>query len=327
MICAAACTREAQGRVRPVDPGRDMGAIADLIESAFSGELDRSGNNLIADLRQLAVLGPLLVIVDRVTPFADGYVYEQDGRLVGNVSITPEDPAMRRWFISNVAVHPDWQGRGIGRQLMAAAVAGVRRRGGRLAVLQVRTDNEPAQRLYQRLGFQRFDTVVELLRPGSLPAPTPPPYPLRRLRNSDWPALVDLARAATPPAVQQVRPLEPAAFRPSLGKRLQEWLDGLLGGRRTIRWGLEEQHTLLAAISILAQDDSGPARLDLSVRPSARGPWEGPLADQGLASLGEFLPRPVTANVSTSHPEALQALEERHFTTVRRLDQLVLQVS
>lgn len=325
MIFATACAREREGRVRPVDPARDMGALADLIEAAFGPELDQTGNSLVADMRNLAVLGPLLTVVERVAPFASGYVMEQGGRLVGNVTATPEGTASGRWFVSNVAVHPSCQGQGIGRRLMEEALENIRRRGGRRVLLQVRVDNESAQRLYRRLGFRRYDTVVELLRPGQLPSRTRPKVPgIRRLRGDDWAALLDLARAATPAEAQAVRPIEPQAFRPSLGQRVQAWVSGFLGGRQTLRWGIEQGESLLAAVSILTSGFSASATMDLAVRPDARGPLEGVLADYGLAALADWAPRAVAASVSTNHAEALQALQGRNFATVRSLDQLVL---
>ena len=328
MIFATVYAPSTQGHIRPVDPGRDMGAIADLIEVSFSRELDRSGSGLVADMRQLAALGPLLTIVDRVSPVGGGYVWEEGGRVVGNATMTLEDAVSRRWFVSNVAVHPTFQGRGIAGQLMAAVLAGIRRQGGRQVLLQVRTDNEPAQRLYRRLRFDRYDTIAELVRPGLLPvAVRPQRLAVRRLRGRDWPALQDLTQAAMPPRARQVRALGPQALRPSLGKRLQEWLDGLLVGRQSTRWGVEEGSRLLAVVSLLVEEGSAPARLDLAVRPEARGQLEGALADVGLAALGERRPRAVAASISTSHPEALQALRERHFTAVRSLDQLALDLA
>ncbi len=327
MIFAAMYAPSAPGRVRPLDPGRDMRAVADLIEIAFRGELDRAGNSLVADMRHLAALGPLLTIADRVAPCPSGYVYEQGSRVLGNVTVNPEDLRTGRWFISNVAVHPSLQGRGIGRQLMDAALEGIRRQRGRRVLLQVRTDNEPAQRLYRRLGFERFDTVVEMLRPGGLPAMERASLQLRRLQARDWAALLDLARATTPPAAQEVRPLVERAFRPTLAGRLREWLDAFVSGRETSRWGLEDEGVLQAVVSLLAASDGTPARLDLAVRPSARGRLEGPLADAGLAGLRASRPRSVAATVSASHQEAVQALTERHFLTVRVLDQLAVVVA
>ncbi len=324
MISAAVHIPPMQGHIRPVDPARDMGAIANLIEIAFGSEMDHMGSNLVADLRQMAALGPLLTFIDHVAPFVGGYVYEQDGRLVGNVTVTPEDPVLRHWFISNVAVHPDVQHHGIGRELMAASLDGIRHRGGRQVTLQVRSDNEPAQRLYRRLGFKRFDTLVELLRPRSIPAPAQPAAPLRRLGSRDWQALLDLAAAATPAEVQQVRPLRASAFRPSLSRRIEEWLESIFGGQQTWRWGIEEDRVLTAVVSTLVQSGAGPARIDLTVRPGHRGAVENELADWGLNMLVGWYPRAVAATVSTSHREALQALQSRCFVSLRTLDQLVL---
>ena len=56
--------------------------------------------------------------------------------------------------ISNVAVDPDEQCRGIGGQLVSAAANMCRKMGIRLIHLEVRESNEPARRLYTRQGFE-----------------------------------------------------------------------------------------------------------------------------------------------------------------------------
>ena len=55
--------------------------------------------------------------------------------------------------ITNVAVHPDYRRRGIGRRLLLAADELVRARGGRRMTLEVRKSNVMAQRLYRSLGY------------------------------------------------------------------------------------------------------------------------------------------------------------------------------
>jgi ribosomal-protein-alanine N-acetyltransferase len=55
--------------------------------------------------------------------------------------------------IQTVAVHPERQGAGIGARLVTELLAEARRRGVGEVVLEVRADNEPAQRLYARFGF------------------------------------------------------------------------------------------------------------------------------------------------------------------------------
>src|SRR5215217_4575754 len=55
--------------------------------------------------------------------------------------------------INNVAIRPQYRGRGIGTAVMQHVLAEARRLGARRATLEVRASNEPARRLYERLGF------------------------------------------------------------------------------------------------------------------------------------------------------------------------------
>jgi ribosomal-protein-alanine N-acetyltransferase len=56
--------------------------------------------------------------------------------------------------ITNLAVHPEWRRRGVGRSLLALAMAEGRARGVTLAFLEVRPSNSRALALYESLGFQ-----------------------------------------------------------------------------------------------------------------------------------------------------------------------------
>ncbi len=56
--------------------------------------------------------------------------------------------------ITNVAVHPDYRGQGVGRSLMQALEAIARVKRIRRMTLEVRRSNEIAQNLYVQLGFQ-----------------------------------------------------------------------------------------------------------------------------------------------------------------------------
>jgi ribosomal-protein-alanine N-acetyltransferase len=55
--------------------------------------------------------------------------------------------------INNVAVRPQFRGRGIGTALMHHVLAESRQLGAKRATLEVRASNDPARRLYERLGF------------------------------------------------------------------------------------------------------------------------------------------------------------------------------
>lgn len=58
-------------------------------------------------------------------------------------------------FVQTMAVAPDAQGSGLGARLLQALLEEAERRGQRTVSLEVRADNEVAQRLYARHGFHR----------------------------------------------------------------------------------------------------------------------------------------------------------------------------
>jgi len=59
----------------------------------------------------------------------------------------------RQGHLIRVAVHPAWQGRGVGTRLMAEAVGFFQKAGVRRVTLNTQEENAPAQRLYRRFGF------------------------------------------------------------------------------------------------------------------------------------------------------------------------------
>jgi len=65
--------------------------------------------------------------------------------------------------ISGVCTHPDFQGRGLARRLMEKLVRRQMQRG-ETPFLHVMRDNGNAQRIYERMGFQRYqETAVRVL--------------------------------------------------------------------------------------------------------------------------------------------------------------------
>jgi ribosomal-protein-alanine N-acetyltransferase len=75
-----------------------------------------------------------------------------DGQVVGYGGLCdyPDEA-----FVQTLAVATAAQGRGIGSRLLTALLDEAARRGQRTVSLEVRADNEAAQRLYSRHGFTR----------------------------------------------------------------------------------------------------------------------------------------------------------------------------
>lgn len=57
--------------------------------------------------------------------------------------------------LDNIAVHPRFQGQGLGRRLLEYLIHWVKKQGASALLLEVRESNATAIRLYQRLGFVR----------------------------------------------------------------------------------------------------------------------------------------------------------------------------
>jgi ribosomal-protein-alanine N-acetyltransferase len=72
--------------------------------------------------------------------------------------------------IMTVAVAPGQQGRGTGTRVVRHLMAEARERGARHLMLEVRADNLPAQRLYERMGFGLVRTRRRYYQPDDVDA-------------------------------------------------------------------------------------------------------------------------------------------------------------
>lgn len=78
-----------------------------------------------------------------------------DGAIVGTATLNQMRPAMCRHVgLLALGVHPDAQGRGVGKALMAELMARARALGLERLELYVRADNERARSLYASFGFE-----------------------------------------------------------------------------------------------------------------------------------------------------------------------------
>jgi ribosomal protein S18 acetylase RimI-like enzyme len=67
-------------------------------------------------------------------------------------------------YLQRVAVHPKWQGQGMGRSLLRAAARRARKNGAKIMLLNTQYDNNPAIRLYEDEGFSVLPEPLSLLR-------------------------------------------------------------------------------------------------------------------------------------------------------------------
>jgi len=81
-------------------------------------------------------------------------VAEVEGELVGTVSIRKTADPWASMHLFALEVSPERRGQGIGRTIVEHVLEEARGRGCGRVFLEVRVDN-PARRLYHRLGFRR----------------------------------------------------------------------------------------------------------------------------------------------------------------------------
>ena len=82
---------------------------------------------------------------------SSAWVVRIDGRVAGMVRVYPMESGAAQ--LSSMHVHPDFQGRGIGRALMSQAMSFIREAGYRRAELGVVEANFKARGLYESAGW------------------------------------------------------------------------------------------------------------------------------------------------------------------------------
>jgi ribosomal protein S18 acetylase RimI-like enzyme len=149
---------EQHTNLRPLSILRDLPAVADLIELCFSSTMDNDGKRYVQDMRRAGKDNSFLKWANRAAESTSlpltGYVWEENGKIIGNTSLVPfRNNKQRVYLIANVAVHPDHRRKGIARALTERALQHAHEKKINNIWLHVRDDNPGAIELYTKLGF------------------------------------------------------------------------------------------------------------------------------------------------------------------------------
>jgi ribosomal protein S18 acetylase RimI-like enzyme len=284
--------------LQPLDLGRHLGGLADLIEVCFGHEMDAAGRSVVREMHYLSRLGPGLRVLGWLgfaqPPWGQGFVWVEAGRVVGSVSATRSRPGSGTWLVANVAVYPEHRRRGIALSLTRATLDLIRSRGGTEAILQVDDDNLGAIELYRRLGFALVTTQTAWTRPARTPAPPhqPAPFDIRLRDPREWAEQLALATLVRPAGLAWDQPLHPRNFAPNWLRRLDQFFSGQLEEH----WVVEVQDRLVGSLILRLNLGEGD-RLTLLVHRDFRGQLERALLVRGLRRLA---PRPWPVRVE--HP-------------------------
>ncbi len=148
-------------QLRPLNIMRDLPGVANLVEKCFADTMDADGRNYIQQMRRAGQDNVFLRWADNAVETASmplsGYVWEENGEIIGNVSLIPHRRTRKKYYlIANVAVDPKFRNRGIGRALTLAAVQHAKNHNSYETWLHVRDDNPVAIGLYRSMGFKEL---------------------------------------------------------------------------------------------------------------------------------------------------------------------------
>jgi ribosomal protein S18 acetylase RimI-like enzyme len=306
--------------LRPFDIGKDLRPVAELIADAFAHELDPNGNAALREMRIMSHVGGFLKLLNRGTgefdDFFGGFVWQEEDRVVGNVTVQRMDSNGNRWQIANVAVAPPYRGKGIASRLMRKALDHIVENGGQWAVLQVYERNSIARHLYDRLGFEVMGGNVDLYL-AKVPKVTE--YPrmpnFYSFANDQWQALYDLANRQYSAQVQWWRSLRRTDFQLTFEQQLSEWFWRMVGRNHVYRRCIQTYRNQFdAALILTVARWKGIHQLQLWAHPEQYGRHEAHLLQWTLATLQNYPRWPVQVSLSRDHTAALSVAQEYGFS-------------
>ncbi len=270
--------------LRPLNMLRDLSAIADLIEVCFSPTMDNEGQRYLSDMRRASRDDSFLRWATHMAETTSlplmGYVWEQDGRIIGNASLIPfRDKGKRVYLIANVATHPDHRRRGIGRALTERVMKQSRDKKASAIWLHVRDDNYGAIKLYQELGFQEIArrTTWQTNLDSRLPDPETDIRIVPR-HPRFWPQQQEWLRRLYPDNLSWYHSWNINALRPGLWN----WLYLLFVDFNIRQWAAVRNEELLATVTWMPQ--GGRAETIYAATPPALAEVDTPQSE-ALASL------------------------------------------
>ena len=248
--------------IRPLSILRDLPQVADLIELCFALTMDDEGQSYLQQMRRASHNNEFLrwagKVVDSTSLPLSGFVWEENGRIVGNASLVYQTYKSRKLaMIANVATHPDYRRHGIGRALTNQAMTYARQKGAQDLWLQVRDDNPTAINIYKDLGFMERARRTTYHPKNSVSDPLTHPLPPQpqdegstrvttlQPNSHDWPLQREWLKRAHPDELSWYAHWDWDALAPGLW----HWLYRAFIEFDVRQWAAFEGGNLLATVS------------------------------------------------------------------------------
>jgi ribosomal protein S18 acetylase RimI-like enzyme len=207
-------------QLRPLNILRDLPGVADLVEKCFADTMDSEGRRYLQQMRRAGQDNVFMRwaanAADSVSMPLSGYVWEENGAIIGNVSLIPYREKKKKIFlIANVAVRQDYRRRGIGCALTSAAIRHAQARHAAATWLHVRDDNPGAIALYLNLGFQELARrTLWQAKPDRNASMEGSDFPVTRRTGRDWSQQESWLQRIYPDLMYWYQPMPWQSLRP-----------------------------------------------------------------------------------------------------------------
>ena len=308
---------------RPIDLYRDRFQVIELLDLVFGPTLDSRGRRLLHSQTALTHHPTLLTHLNYLLKnIPAGYVWQEQGRIVGNVSIIPaKTPG--RYILANVAVHPAYRRRGIARLLLQQTLEQLATRQGYAVLLQVEQSNPQAIALYRSLGFADLGaTTTWLLASGRLRQLAVPnserspdrfgDYLLRPLRPPEWRTAWRLDQNSYP---YNLDPLPHQTYK----NGWWHWLENFFNGRQVESWVAVNLAGRMLGLATITSQWGQHHELTLRIDPAGRGHLERLLLAKLLRRLSYLAHRNVRIDHPAGDDHLTNLFHEANFTSQRTL--------
>ena len=242
---------DAHSNLRPLNVFRDLPAVADLVEICFSSTLDGDGRRYVQDMRRAGNDNSFIRWANRAAESTSlpltGYVWEENGKIVGNTSLIPfRHNNQRIYLIANVSTHPDYRRKGIARALTERALQHAHEKNVDNIWLHVREDNPGAIDLYTKLGF--IERARRTSWQASADSRTPTlqsDFIVTSRQPNDWPTQLNWLMRLYPDPLGWHRNWSFNALRPGLWN----WLYLLFVDMNVKQWAAMKNNVMEAALA------------------------------------------------------------------------------
>lgn len=311
-------------KVRPYRLGHDTQEACLLEAAAFTEDYRRLGEDPRLESRRERSMERMISWLAPIVPSLRharlGFVAEMEGRIASIVLFSRDDINGRCWSIEAVGTHPDYQRKGLAKQLLRHVLRTIRDHGGESCTLKVRQDNAAAYRMYHGLGFAHFHTSRQMRCEckgfrGILAIPIDGLEPTsKRSWYALWRERMLLSERSTTSRVQQYKPIVAEDFRKSrLIRVLAPWALKL-SGCRLEQWIVRKNGVVVATLRTSADLTGNRSHeIRLVIDPECRSQLAAPLAQIACQQLGNIPAKGALIELDGSEDAVIDALKSVGF--------------